>query len=781
MKYFSFIIYAALICTSILARGETRDITMEFSLDDFSVEANKGTGIYEIMPATSGYTFANTDEPGLPLKHITVAIPQGLEVQSVDCKYNEKVIFNGYKLAPNPLPVEVGDSVEPQPILSVHYKPQIFPKQRCLLRGTSKVGNLTLVYLTISPFQYDVSRSELSFADHMTVRLILQKEEGKSEIKPVPESYSMFDALLVNRILSTVVDTKSEELLLEQSKKSPGYHKSRELEDMIGKIDYVIITSQELKPAFRELAQWKTEKGVPTEIVAVEDIYAVYQAKDEQLKIKDFLQDVYYHHQRGNSGVLFVTLGGDDSIVPTRGCYGKVLTANEMVIDQNIPTDLYYACFKGNFEWDANNNGIYGEVDDEIDLIPDIVVTRIPVNSELVIKNYTAKLIEYERSPQYGHNLLATGVDRDTHRWFVDDRFQSRAEICGNILFNTTDINFWDIQKMKFYDTYSDFKDRDNSKVSALNLMKRIEEGFSFINVLAAGNQKNWFLEGSSQYSIINAGIQEGGCHSFITSAASFTNAFDSPKREGFSDPCISEMFIRLKNNNVLGLYGSSRQSWLYNEFSLKEVGPTTAYIQTFYNNLLGWSDMTDKFGIISAFTNLYLHSEASGEDGPYRWLQYSMNSMGDAEMPVYTQPPLIITDLGIFINKEGGIQFESVNDYNYTFMKGEFDNPNYYQSSLNSKGYIMTNLYDKTNLCLTQLGYVPRYFKINLIQNQNFSGKIDYQGDLILIGSFLTSASSTGPVSFKEGTIKVTGSEVIIGGDTEICLGSEVNITTNN
>lgn len=73
----------------------------------------------------------------------------------------------------------------------------------------------------------------------------------------------------------------------------------------------------------------------------------------------------------------YVLLGGDDTIVPKASCYVSAggYTENEM------PTDLFFACFGGNFDWDGNKNGIYGETTDGIDMSPSIYVTRIPIRT----------------------------------------------------------------------------------------------------------------------------------------------------------------------------------------------------------------------------------------------------------------------------------------------------------------------------------------------------------------------------------------------------------------
>ena len=59
--------------------------------------------------------------------------------------------------------------------------------------------------------------------------------------------------------------------------------------------DYIIITNNELKPVFQQLADWKTKKGVPALIKTVEEIEPNYQGSDLQEKILFFTAGTFYN------------------------------------------------------------------------------------------------------------------------------------------------------------------------------------------------------------------------------------------------------------------------------------------------------------------------------------------------------------------------------------------------------------------------------------------------------------------------------------------------------
>ncbi|MDE6410270.1 MAG: hypothetical protein K2K81_08560 [Muribaculaceae bacterium] len=70
-----------------------------------------------------------------------------------------------------------------------------------------------------------------------------------------------------------------------------------------------------------------------------------------------------------------------------------------------IPTDLYYACFDEQFDWDANKNGILGELDDNISVEPNIIVTRLPMTLPKDIGSIVRKIVDYEKSGNIKKNI----------------------------------------------------------------------------------------------------------------------------------------------------------------------------------------------------------------------------------------------------------------------------------------------------------------------------------------------------------------------------------------
>src|SRR5207249_4939953 len=114
-------------------------------------------------------------------------------------------------------------------------------------------------------------------------------------------------------------------------------------------VAYVIVTSDAMAPVFQQLADWKTQCGLPAVVRSVSFIRQQYPfGVDDAERIRMFLRDAYTRW-----GTRWALLGGDVSLIPVRiahiTSYGG----------ENIPSDDYYACLDGN--WNADGDSSWGE------------------------------------------------------------------------------------------------------------------------------------------------------------------------------------------------------------------------------------------------------------------------------------------------------------------------------------------------------------------------------------------------------------------------------------
>ena len=169
---------------------------------------------------------------------------------------------------------------------------------------------------------------------------------------------------------------------------------------------YLIITSADLMDSFRELADWKRQKGYRVTQTCIDDILSdpayekgdtVTGVNDDAGKMRAYLMD--YYRQNGKSFVLF---GGDYTKVPIR--YGY--------FDSDIgpvPSDWYFTELNSN--WDSNGNNIFGEVsyldgndrNDYLSSDSELITGRLLCFKPAHVENYIKKLIRYETNPGNGN------------------------------------------------------------------------------------------------------------------------------------------------------------------------------------------------------------------------------------------------------------------------------------------------------------------------------------------------------------------------------------------
>ena len=157
---------------------------------------------------------------------------------------------------------------------------------------------------------------------------------------------------------------------------------------------YAIITTSTFESAAQDLADWKTKKGVPTEVYLVSWIESNYSGYDTQEKIRNFLR-------LNNSTPRFdyVLLLGDTNTVPERLCWSQT--------GDQVPCDYYFSdvvdgSIGSGYDWDTDNDHVWGEFSDTITWLPDTYVGRIASRNATDVQDYVDAVIDYETNPPTG-------------------------------------------------------------------------------------------------------------------------------------------------------------------------------------------------------------------------------------------------------------------------------------------------------------------------------------------------------------------------------------------
>jgi hypothetical protein len=151
-------------------------------------------------------------------------------------------------------------------------------------------------------------------------------------------------------------------------------------------VEYVIVTSELLAPEFEVLASWRTAHDLPSEVRTVEWITTHYPGADGAESVRLFLKDA-----SASLGTIFALLGGDAEVVPVRYARSSYQTPTDILCD------YYFMCLDGT--WNADGDQHFGEVDDAVDLLPEMFVGRAPVSTVLEARAFVERTITYATSP----------------------------------------------------------------------------------------------------------------------------------------------------------------------------------------------------------------------------------------------------------------------------------------------------------------------------------------------------------------------------------------------
>ncbi len=156
-----------------------------------------------------------------------------------------------------------------------------------------------------------------------------------------------------------------------------------------GPVPLVILTTEALREPFDTLAEWHTHYGLPAVVRTVSWVYARYPGSDPQERIRHFLREAYHLW-----GTRYVLLGGGANDLPPRYVHVAFSTDSS---ENWVPSDLYYACLDGT--WNADGDAVFGEPEDHPDLLPELLVGRVPALFPEEAWNYVRKAMAYRAMP----------------------------------------------------------------------------------------------------------------------------------------------------------------------------------------------------------------------------------------------------------------------------------------------------------------------------------------------------------------------------------------------
>ncbi|MGA1793671.1 MAG: C25 family cysteine peptidase [Thermoplasmatota archaeon] len=450
-------------------------------------------------------------------------------------------------------------------------------------------------------------------------------------------------------------------------------------------VQYVIITdTSKVGTHLSKLSDWKMQKGVPSRIVEMSFILSNYNGTDNQEKVRNFITDAVSMWE-----TEYILLGGDISVVPYRSTYVRSGSYTET----DCAADLYYSDLDGTFN--ADNDTTYGEVSDNVDLRPDVIVGRAPAQTSSEMDTFVTKTLKYEIDPLTGYldNMTLAGeyLDANTNSSIGMDVIKTTL-LPSNV--NATSL--YDSAQGVF------------GNLNRPNFMGQVDKGLSYAwhsghsnyNVMSVGTASNGYMY-SSNIQSYNGGYKIG----VMNSLGCIANRFSV-------NDCIGELHVMEADGGSVVFIGNSRYGW-YAPYS-PGYGTSEVYMREMATELFtnGNTNMGAHFALAKDSMVGW-----SGSDNSYRWLQMALNMMGEPEMHVRTAEPSVFNiTLPVNIGRSYPDFYITVNDGNGLPIKDALvclQQTGYYGynvSGTNGRAYFnfSTSNFDKANVTVTGYNFLP-------------------------------------------------------------------------
>jgi hypothetical protein len=556
----------------------------EFSSSSLSFDRTDGYDVVEIAGATH---FGEPGTPLLPVQTTYLLLPPDAQVTGVKVTTEEAAELPGeYNLYPTqpPSPFSTGKPPEfvPQDA-AIYNSAEPYPAQTLVHYSTGIKSGFQVCGVTFSPLQYLPAEHRLRL--NQRVRIDVVYEDGARA--PALLTASQLD--LFRKDVAALV-ANPEDL--------PAFSPlKRETDDY--EIDYLVITDNGLTNALQPFCNWKTSKGIRTEMRTTQWIGTHYPGRDLPEKMRNLVIDFF-----NNRGLKFLLLAGDVELVPCR--QARAICAGEV---GNIPCDLYFGDLQGS--WDGNHNDVFGEQGgDSVDLYADIYVGRAPIDNTAQAATFLNKVMTYERNPDPDYVkklLLPSGwlwQEIGYHGHVVNDAIAAL--------------------------TPGDWEDASLiDPPGPTTAFDSINAGFAFCHLAGHGNQQGVYSQnGTPLYTQSQAGVQTNGFRKLC-----IINSMACDPGDIEWNDCIAEYAVNDPRGGAICVMMNSRYGW----GTPPSMGPSELLDLSFYNYFFNFDSTF--IGIDHARSKDYYHDDAM-YDGCWRWCVYELNLLGDPQLPLWHGAP---------------------------------------------------------------------------------------------------------------------------------------------
>ena len=542
---------------------------------------------------TSGNS--KSGEPDLPVYSAEILIPQGKKISEIKIKPGEQIYLgSNYNIAPGRSPVKLSENMYHSKLIKddkIYKSENLFPDILYQEIGTYNFRGYKILILTLHPIQYKPLTGELYYFNDLEVTITTDEEES---INPL-----FRDSNIDYEEIITKIDNPSA---------ISSYDKIEKTIKSSDNYDLLILTTENLKDSFIHLKNKHDSQNIITKIKTLEDI-SLFPSSLTTEDIRDFIRDEY-----SNNGIEYVLIGGDDDVIPSKELWVSAWLGGDSTY---MPSDLYYACLDGTYNYDGDNQ--WGEPSDgeggtDVDLIAELYVGRACVGNPSEVDNFVNKTISYIDSGGYSDgDVLMVGelLWTDPITWggdYMDQMINGSTTNYYTVGIPSTNYNI-----EKLYDREWVYNNWPKSEI-----INKINSGSKIINHLGHSSYNyNMKIENEDVDLLTNQNplfIYSQGCN-----AGGFDNG-----------DCIAEYLTVKTDKAAFAVIMNARYGWGVKGGT---DGASQRYHRQFWDAIFGEN-----------ITEIGKANQDSKEDNIFlifrdcmRWCFYETNLLGDPTLTFYT------------------------------------------------------------------------------------------------------------------------------------------------
>ncbi len=373
----------------------------------------------------------------------------------------------------------------------------------------------------------------------------------------------------------------------------------------------LIVSADEMMDEVQPLADWRCRSGVPTRHVALSDALDAGDGADDAARLKDYIRQVWEEGQ-----LRYVLLAGDADNMPYRTVDVSVdIEAEDTYEVATVASDLYYADLDG--DWDPDGDGVWGELSDDADLLPDVAVGRLPVEEWDEIRGYVDKLLTYEQSPDL--NYL--------------DRVALVASYAGMGVYASVGMEMYIAphlpEGLEVTRLYEDAENYEGAELlTADSYIETMEDGQNLIFQMGHGNEETmgplWTIDEVND-------IHNPSRPTILVTTECLGGRFDYSMHD-----TSGEEFVH-GNEGGVAYIGHSNLGIGFPSFSL--------VMKDMASSMYADGDEPNRLGevLAAAMRGYSDHENLHTEAHPDRWNQFVITLLGDPALTFFTEAPIVV------------------------------------------------------------------------------------------------------------------------------------------